>query len=168
MNGKADFIANFWEAVKEFQYRYPGMHKVLAVCDADDEPANELEAFLTRRAEEKLQSLPFPLMFHVIKRELETWWVAEPHSITLETGVEIPFPGGNVEEDLVDPKEYLSRRLGARNITYTRRIASKAAENLNLATISARCPGFVVFAQKVEDGEGMARASGRPLRRIVL
>jgi hypothetical protein len=153
MNGKADFLANLWKEVKVFQYRYLGIHKVLAVCDADTEPPNELEAFLMKKAGEKLQGLPFPLAFHAIKRELETWWVADPHSLLVETGVQIPFPGGNVE-DVPSPKEYIIGRLGARKITYTRKIAAQAAENLDLSTVAARCPGFVTFSQKVANGKG--------------
>jgi hypothetical protein len=50
MNGKDDFVANFWKRVKEFQLRYPSIHKVLAVCDADRESADQLESTLRIRA----------------------------------------------------------------------------------------------------------------------
>ena len=89
MNGKNDFLANFWRYVKEFQYRFPQIHKVMAVCDADDEPPEAVETLLASRANQRLGGLPFPLTFHVIKRELETWWIAEPQSIAAATGFQV-------------------------------------------------------------------------------
>src|SRR5215813_4462675 len=98
MNGKPDFIANFWRVVKEFRFRYPAMHKVLAICDSDNDCVVTLAGELRARANHRLGALPFPLVFHVIKRELETWWIGEPAAISAVTGVAIPFPGGNVEQ----------------------------------------------------------------------
>lgn len=156
MNGKSDFLANFWRHVKEFQHRYPHIHKVLAVCDADRESPVELLTLLTTRVQTRLPGLPFPLVFHVIMRELETWWVAEPQTISRVTGVNIPFPGGNVEEDIQDPKEYIVQRLSKAKRPYTRGDAEAVARQIDLATLANRCPGFAVFTAKVEDGGDMS------------
>ena len=152
MNGKPEFIANFWKVVKEFQFKYPMMHKVLAVCDADSECVQTLTTELQDRATARLQGLPFPLVFHVIKRELETWWVAESNSISTVTGVAIPFPGGNVEQGVADPKEYIVHRLAAAKASYTHRDAGAIAAGVDLQTLAGRSPGFVIFTHKVEDG----------------
>lgn len=152
MNGKPDFLANVWRRVKEFQYRYPGMHKVLAVCDADRESPRDLLTLLTTKAQIRLGVLPFPLAFHVIKRELETWWVGESQAISSVTGVTIPFPGGNVEEDLLDPKEYIVQRLSPARTTYTRGDAEAIARQINLRILATRCPGFAAFTARVENG----------------
>lgn len=152
MNGKPDFIANFWRTVKEFQFRYPAMHKILAVCDADAECGNTLTAELDARARARLHGLPFPLIFHVIKRELETWWVAESHAISAVTGVAIPFPGGNVEQGVVDPKEYIVRRLAAAKRAYSHADTAAIAKNVHIQTLADRCPGFVTFARKAANG----------------
>jgi hypothetical protein len=164
MNGKGDFCASFSRPVKEFQYRYPDMHKVFAICDGDEESPEELEAWLAARANEKLFGLPCPLVFHVIKKELETWWVADPRSVSVVTGVEVPYPGGNVEEDVSRPKEYMTGRLSRRKVPYTPAVAEEIAKSLDLEAVAARCPGFVLFRRKVEDG-GPERPGSR-LRRI--
>lgn len=152
MNGKPDFLANFWRPVKEFQYRYPHMHKVLAVCDADRESPVELLTLLTSRAQNRLLGLPFPLVFHVIKRELETWWIGESQAISTVTGVNIPFPGGNVEESIQDPKEYIIQRLSRAKRPYTRDDAEAVARQIDFGMLSSRSPGFAQFTAKVENG----------------
>lgn len=160
MNGKDDFIANFWKWVKEFQFRYPQMHKVMAVCDADQESPDQVVAVLIDRARRRLAGLPFPLVFHVIKRELETWWVADPSSISAATGVNIPFAGGYVEDGVPQPKEYIVGYLAAQRIPYTRTVAEAAARNLDFETVASRCPSFVVFRQHVVNGEATVRDVG--------
>lgn len=154
MNGKPDFIANFWKHVKEFQMRYPNIHKVFAVCDADAdrESAATLTAELNAKAAARLGHLPFPLFFHVIIKELETWWIAESAAISNVTGVTIPFPGGNVEQSVNDPYEYIVHRLGAAKKVYTPTDAEAAARIVKLQTLRDRCPGFVAFEQKTLNG----------------
>ena len=152
MNGKPDFVANFWKFAREFQLRYPKMHKAIGVCDADTDSPSDLEGRLMERARARLQGLPFPLVIHVIKRELETWWIADPASIRTLTGVEMPFPGGNVEDSVNDPKGYVARYLGAHRRSYTPAVAEDAARHMDLGTVSSRCPGFVRFRARVENG----------------
>jgi hypothetical protein len=154
MNGKPDFIANFWKIVKEFQFRYPAMHKVLAVCDADNDCVVTLADKLRERAIARLGALRFPLVFHVITQELETWWIAESAAISLTTGVAIPFPGGNVEQDVLDPKAYIVRRLAVAKGTYTYGDAAATAAAIDLTTLRDRCPGFVRFARRVVNDPG--------------
>jgi hypothetical protein len=152
MNGKPHFIANFWKVVKEFQFKYPAMRKVLAVCDADNDCVVTLADKLRERATARLGTLPFPLVFHVIKQELETWWIAESAAISSATDVAIPFPGGNVEQDVFDPKGYIVRRLAPAKRTYTPGDAAAAAAAIDLTTLKDRCPGFVRFARRVVNG----------------
>ena len=155
MNGKPDFILNFWKRVKEFQFKYPAMHQVLAVCDADNDCVVTLADELRARAITRLGALPFPLVFHVIKQELETWWIAESAAISLVTSVAIPFPGGNVEQDVLDPKAYIVRRLAVTKGTYTYGDAAAAAAAIDLRTLKDRCPGFVRFARRVANEPGV-------------
>ncbi len=167
-NGKPDFMANFWRSVKEFQFKYPKMHKAIGVCDADQESPEELEARLTESAGRRLRNVPFPLMFHVIKRELETWWIVDPDSVSRATGVNIQFPGGNVEAAVLHPKEYLVRGLSQGEVPYTKSIAESLAQNLNFETVESRCPGFVAFKVKVENGGKAGSEAGQRVRRIKL
>ena len=152
LNGKPDFIANFWKHVKEFQFRYPGIHKVLAVCDADGDSATTLTAELNAKVAARLGHLPFPLFFHVITRQLETWWVAESAAISTVTGVAIPSPRGNAEENLEDPRRYIIQRVAAAKKVYTPTDAEATARIVQLPTLRGRCPGFVEFEQKTQNG----------------
>ena len=152
LNGKADFLANFWHYIKEFQYRFPAMHKALAVCDADNDDPIQLEADLAGRAVRHLPGLPFPLVFHVIRREVETWLLVDGEAITAATGVNIVVPGGNIESDLVDAKEYLSRQLNKQSVPYTPAVAQRIADRIDPATVAGRCPGFVAFTSRVRNG----------------
>ena len=149
MNGKPDFIANFWRVVKEFQFRYPAMHRVLAICDADSGCVVTLAEELRARATARLGALPFSLVFHVIQQELETWWIGESAAISAVTGVVIPFQGGNVEQGVLDPKAYIVRRLADAKKAYTYGDAAAAAELIDLTVLQNRCPGFVRFAQRI-------------------
>ena len=88
-------------------------------------------------------------LFHVIKQELETWWIGEAAAISAVTGVAIPFPGGNVEQDVLDPKAYIVRRLAGAKKAYTSNDAAAAAERIDLTVLQNRCPGFVRFAQRM-------------------
>jgi len=91
-------------------------------------------------------------VFHVIKRELETWWIGEPPAISSVTGVTIPFPGGNVEQGVLDPKAYIVRHLAAAKTLYTHGDAAAIAEVVDLTVLQSRCPGFVRFAQRAVNG----------------
>ena len=166
LNGKNDFIANFWRTAKEFQFKYPAMHKVLAICDADRESPDELEEFLTDKARDRLPGLPLPLVFHVIKKELETWWIADANTISVLAGVQVNFPGGNVEDSVQDAKEYLEQPLRQVKTPYTPTLAGLIAQHVNLDVVGSRCPGFVVFMRRVENGN--AAPPERPYRRISL
>ena len=148
MNGRPDFIANFWRVVKEFRSKFPTMQKVLAICDADRDCAATLAALLRERADARLGALPFQLVFHVIERELETWWVAEASAISAATGVVIPFPGGNVEQGVLDPKAYIGHRLAAARRIYLPSDAAATAELIDLNVLRQRCPGFVRFERR--------------------
>lgn len=158
MNGKPDFVANCWRVVKGFQYRYPGMHKVLAVCDADADDPEILSSELHARATARCGPLPFSLIFHVIKRELETWWITEPGAISQVCGIFIPFPGGNVEDSVVDPKEYIVRRLTASKRAYSHGDAERVATSIDLEALAERSPGFVMFAAKARNGDARRQA----------
>jgi len=72
-----------------------------------------------------------------------------------------------VEDGVLDPKEYLISRLSAAKIPYTRAVAEAAAQNLDFGTVTARCPGFVDFRRKVENGGAIASDSPRG-RRIII
>lgn len=149
MNGKSDFIANFWKAVKEFRFRFPNIRKVLAICDADNDCVVTLAALLKERALARVGPLPFQLVFHVIKQELETWWIAEPSAISVVMGVAVPFPGGNVEQGVLDPKAFIVSHLAPDKKIYTHSDAAAIAEIIDLAVLRDRCPGFTRFAQRV-------------------
>ena len=84
MNGKPDFIANFWRVVKEFQFRYPAMHRVLAICDADSGCVVTLAEELRARATARLGALPFSLVFHVssIRRRTSYAGLRMPKKLT--------------------------------------------------------------------------------------
>ena len=149
MNGKSDFIANSWRVVKELRFRFPAIQKVLAICDADNDCVVTLATHLRERAEAHLGTLPFQLVFHVIKQELETWWLAEPSAISAVTGVVIPFPGGNVEQSVLDPKTYIVRRLAVAKRVYTPGDAAAIAGRIDLSVLRMRCPGFVRFERRL-------------------
>jgi len=151
MNGKGDFRARFYEPVRELWFRHPGLHKILAVCDADRDDPERLEAELRARAAIRVPGLPFALVFHVIRVELETWLVADDEAVSRATGARVPFPGGNIEASMPDPKGYLESRLPTR-VPYTPTIAAAIAETLNLDVLSQRCNGFSVFQERVKNG----------------
>ena len=149
MNGKSDFIANFWKILKEFRFRFPTIQKVLAVCDADSDCVVTLAELLRERARAHLGTFPFPLVLHVIKRELETWWIAEPSAISTVVGMTIPFPGGNVEQSVLDPKTFIVQRLAPAKRVYTPGDAAEIAQIIDLTVLRDRCPGFVRFERRV-------------------
>ena len=152
LNGKPAFVADAWRVVKEFCHRFPDMHKILAVCDADHDDAEELEAALIGKILRRCGPIPMPLLCHVIKIELETWWMADVDTISRVVGGVIPYPGGNAET-IRDPKEILIRRLRDAGCgPYTDAKARAFAEHLDFGVAEARAPGFGVFRQKVENG----------------
>lgn len=147
---KGKFTRIFRASLEEFRYVNQGANvdRAFVIRDANHKNAEEL--IRNMRARIANRNYTFPVRFHVIVRELETWLLADEEAISRVTRARSGRTVTRVQEDLEsikDSKERLKRRLGGAGVVYTPEVARQIAAASNLETIQYRCPGFGQFRQ---------------------
>jgi hypothetical protein len=92
----------------------------------------------------------FPVKFHVIERELETWLLSDEQAISRVVERDVP-PVNQALEGIKDPKKKLKKILSRAKATYTPETLRKIAEESDIDRIAYRCAGFRRFRQLVLD-----------------
>lgn len=154
--GNVDIICRRCGNAAELLKRFPGflegfrhakqgsnVDKSIVIRDADQKNPAQLIA----RMHDKIsgRTYPSPTKLLVIVQELEAWLLADEHAVSSVTGrtqAAIHRP-----EELINPKERLTRTLSASKVGYTAEVARKIAERANIDTIESRCSWFRQFRQ---------------------
>jgi prophage DNA circulation protein len=92
----------------------------------------------------------FPVKFHVIKQEIETWLLSDEHAISRVIERNVPRVNESLE-DIQQSKEKLKELLSKFKANYTAETLRRIAEQSDIEKIALRCPGFQRFRQSVLD-----------------
>jgi len=92
----------------------------------------------------------FPVKFHVIEREIETWLLSDEKAISRVVGKNVPRVNKDLET-IQDSKKKLKEILSLAKAYYTPEILKSIAQEIDIEHIAYRCPGFRRFRQLVLD-----------------
>jgi hypothetical protein len=129
-------------------FRNRNVDKVLIIIDQD----MSCVKFLVEKLTEKIvdRKYRFPVKFHVIEREIETWLLADERAISKVAGKNIHRVNENLE-DILQPKEKLIELLSQVRVNCTAETKRIIAAGSDIQRIAYRCPGFRRFMQSVLD-----------------
>jgi hypothetical protein len=128
--------------------REENVDRALVIVDQDTSCIKIIVDKLQQRIEGR--EYRFPVKFHVIERELETWLLSDEKAISVVVGRDIHRINETLE-DIMNPKERLKEILSKARATYTPEILRRIAEESDIERIAYRCPGFDRFKQSVLD-----------------
>ncbi|MGH7289244.1 MAG: DUF4276 family protein, partial [Myxococcota bacterium] len=86
---------------------------------------------------------------HAVKREMETWLLADTAAISRVAGGGAVTPIGGQLEDQQHAKEALMKMLSRVAVPYTPAVCRNIAQEIDLSTLRGRCPSFASFERKV-------------------
>jgi len=130
------------------EFKYKNVNKALIIQDCNGNCIRKVVDKLVAKLKDR--HFNFPVKFHIVKREIETWLLADEKAIAKLTTKNISRIAENLE-DIVDPKAKLRSILSKAGVAYTAEKASKIASEADLNIIAYRCPGFRRFRQSVLD-----------------
>jgi len=128
--------------------RKKNVDKALIIVDQDMSCIKIIVEKMQKRIEGR--KYRFPVKFHVIERELETWLLSDEKAISVVVGKDVPQVAETLE-DIMDPKKKLKKILSRAKATYTPETLRRIAEESDIERIAYRCPGFRRFRQSVLD-----------------
>jgi len=107
---------------------------------------------LVEKLKEKIRGRKyrFPVKFHIIEKEIETWLLADEKALSKVLSTHIPRVN-EILEEIQDPKTKLKIILSKARANYTAETLRKIAEAADIDCIYSRCPGFKRFHRLVLD-----------------
>lgn len=152
---KSRLLAVFPELLWDFQFVEPGgpADKVLVIRDSNSDDPGEVEKAMRQRLEGRRYP-PFRrgLEFHAIRRETETWLLADVEAINrvavANGGLRVDAIPGPLEQ-IPNAKERFGRLLARAGLPRVPEIVRQITREADLAEIRLQCPGFREFETKV-------------------
>lgn len=150
--GGSPLIGRLPVSLKALQYNVTPqgpVDRALVIGDANGKDPEEVERAMQARIGNRPYDFPHGFALHAVRQETETWLLADERAIsTVAGGRAVPTVGGALEE-LAGAKEALQRLLSRSGLNYTPATCGRIAGELDLDVLRARCPGFIIFEQKV-------------------
>lgn len=143
---KGNVIKKYPGWLEDFRNRK--VNKALVIVDQDTACIKELVEKMRKKIEGR--EYRFPVKFHIIERELETWLLADEKAISTAVGRNIKRIDGFLE-NIMDPKKKLMEILSQAKKVYTPKILHRIAKESDIERIANRCPGFRRFKNSVID-----------------
>jgi hypothetical protein len=143
---KHNVIEKFSGWLEDFRYR--NVDKALIIIDEDMSCRKNLIGKLYKKIRDR--KYRFPVKFHIIRREIETWLLADEKALSKILGTNISRVNETLEE-IQDPKTKLKIILSKAQKNYTGETLRKIAEATDIESISSKCPGFRRFQRIILD-----------------
>lgn len=129
-------------------FRNRNVDKALIIIDQDLSCVKALMDKLKEKISDR--QYRFPVKFHVIEREIETWLLADEKALSKVAGKDVPAVNETLE-NILQPKEKLIERLFRVGVNCTAETKRRIAAESDIERIAYRCPGFRRFRQLVLD-----------------
>lgn len=128
--------------------------KALVIRDSDRKDPSAIETEMARRIQRMEYVFPLGVKFCVVRREMETWLLADAQAINIVAltrgGRQIQEVQGTLE-DINDPKAKLRSVLSEARLHSTDVVCAEIASHLRIDHLEYRCPSFRTFRQNVID-----------------
>jgi hypothetical protein len=155
-DGVANLIKQFPALLGDFEHVLNGqpVDKALVIRDANGIDIEASRKKMEDKIKGRTYSFPQGVQFCVVRREMETWLLADGSAINAVAvargGREVSEVQGS-PEDIHDPKRALRSLLSEAGIECTAPVCAEIASKLNIQTLEYRCPSFRIFKQSVLD-----------------
>lgn len=149
--------------MKSFRYLLRDLEKVLqgapvdkalVIRDSGGKDPSAIEAEMDRRIAGNKYAFPRGVRFCVVRREMETWLLADAQAINIVAqargGRQIQEVQETLEE-IHDPAGKLRSVLSDARLSYTEPVCAEIASHLRIDHLEYRCPSFRTFKQNVID-----------------
>jgi hypothetical protein len=128
--------------------------KALVIRDANGGDIESCRKRMESKIKDRTYSFPWGFQLCVVRREMETWILADTHAINAVAlargGREVSGVQGS-PEDIHDPKRELRSLLSEARVVYTAPVCGEIASELDIGTLEYRCPSFRAFKKGVLD-----------------
>lgn len=144
----------FVDLLKQLPWRAPHpIDRALVIMDSDCSDAHVWEDQLVQIYEQSHFRPNFPVHFHVTKCKLETWLLADENAISQvsqQRGKNKRVTAIRTDlESHKEAKELFHRQLSKADLRATALVYKEIASFADIARISARCPNFRQFVDKI-------------------
>jgi Domain of unknown function (DUF4276) len=152
--GGSPLMKKFPVYLKALQYVTPEgpVGRALVIRDSNGKDPQEVERVMQSRIAGYTYNFPHGFALHAVRQETETWLLADAHAISVIADGRPVAPVGGELEALTDPKERLHKVLSDAGLNATPATYARITRELDLDVLRARCPGFLIFEQKVLPG----------------
>lgn len=154
--GVSDLMKHFPIFFRDLEHIKQGrpVDKALVIRDSGRKDPALVEQEMADRIEGSAFSFLNGIKFHAVRREMETWLLADVeaiNSVALSRDGRRVTPVQETLEDIARPKERLMRVLSTAGLPYDFEVCREIARQANTETLRYRCPSFRSFEQKVLD-----------------
>lgn len=151
--GTGRLMGNLAGYLRALEFADAGNPVDLAVVirDANAKDPAEVEEDMAARLGGRRYHFRRGSRLHAVKRETETWLLADPDAITRVAGGRRAAEIRDALEEIQDPKARFRRALTDVGLPYTPGICAEIARELDIDTLRIRCPNFRLFEQKVRE-----------------
>lgn len=129
-----------------------GVDKALVIRDCGRKSVEEVEKEMAARVADQRFSFPLGLELCAVRRETETWLLADEEAISTvalrRNGRRVGPINGELES-IEDPKDRLRRALSEAKIEYLPVVGGEIAEIASIEFLKYRLPSFRRFVPKV-------------------
>ena len=128
--------------------------KALVIRDSDRKEPLAIRTRMEGKIDERGYAFPRGVKLCVVRREMETWLLADAQAINIVAqnrgGRQIQEVQETLEE-IHDPKAKLRSVLSEAKLPYTEPVCAEIASHLRIDHLEHRCPSFWTFRQNVLD-----------------
>jgi len=154
-DGKSNLTRKFPALLKTFEHELAGrpLEMAIVIRDADGKNPEEIEAQMRSKIANRDYPFGLGVKFFAVPQAMESWLLADVNALNAvsqrRNGKRVT-KSHEAPESLRNPKGWFREFLTNQNVVYTAEVAREIAEELDLNTLSVRCPRFRVFSELVD------------------
>ncbi len=155
-DGVPNLMKLFPGLLRDFEHVMNGrpVDKAMVIRDSQGPDSETPRKKMAEKIQGRKFAFPRGVHVFVVRREMETWLLADARAINAVSLARGGREVGEVREapeDIHDPKRQLQSLLSLARIEYTAAVCGEIAVNLNIERLENRCPSFRIFKQTVLD-----------------
>ena len=150
--GKARLMSRFPQMLRMFEHRTltgGAVDRALVIRDSNGKDVALVESDMRSRMGTLTYAFPQGVEVHAVRQETETWLLADAAAISRVAGRAAQTVRGPLE-NRPHAKEDFQDVLTSVGLRYTPEICRQIALEVDLPTLRAACPSFVLFEHKVQ------------------
>ena len=154
--GVGRLMKSFHGLLRDLEHVVRGgpVDKALVIRDSDGKEPLAIRTRMEGKIDERGYAFPRGVKLCVVRREMETWLLADAQAINIVAqnrgGRQIQEVQETLEE-IHDPKAKLRSVLSEAKLPYTEPVCAEIASHLRIDHLEYRCPSFRTFRQDVLD-----------------